>query len=424
METSGRRKFIRSFLAGGGGVAALGMGNLNASPLACSGPYFNVCDYGAVGDGLSDDTSAIQSAIDAAGVSGGIVLVPGGQYKISGSLVFDKNGVRLQGGGCRSTLLISAAAGIDAIRIIDCLNVTIEGIGIYSAVPWSSGRGIRCIRSGLVRITETYIENQFICMSMDSSMVTIRDGYWSPSPNGTAVIVGETLTNPESTEVHIDNLVVDWAYHVTPSHSGYGLRIRHASGVWVSNSDFIHCEYGLCIDPPSGFYVNFCFFSDCAWDSCSIRCIVIGPNTGGFASSLFFSNCWSASCEYDTCYVGGPVDGIQFTNHRFYNSQIGNGIFVHGTATNVMIDSSFASGCAAGTGYVFHDGLSKFALRNSLSGPSGGPSLATFPPNLSGAYIGTGCSNFIISGNILNGNTISSITDSSIGVKVIANNLL
>jgi polygalacturonase len=46
----------------------------------------NVKDYGAVGDGVTDDTAAIQVAIDAAGET---VLFPKGTYRLLARLVLD-----------------------------------------------------------------------------------------------------------------------------------------------------------------------------------------------------------------------------------------------------------------------------------------------------------------------------------------------
>jgi hypothetical protein len=52
----------------------------------------NVKDYGAVGDGVADDTAAIQAAIDAASAgSGGTVKVPAGTYKITATLNMKPN---------------------------------------------------------------------------------------------------------------------------------------------------------------------------------------------------------------------------------------------------------------------------------------------------------------------------------------------
>ena len=50
------------------------------------GEVFNVKDYGATGDGVVDDTAAMQSAMTAAGVSGGTVYWPDGDYKFTAAL--------------------------------------------------------------------------------------------------------------------------------------------------------------------------------------------------------------------------------------------------------------------------------------------------------------------------------------------------
>lgn len=53
---------------------------------AASMGVFNVLDYGAVGDGTTDDTAAIQAAIDAADTAGGgTVILPAGTFKVTGA---------------------------------------------------------------------------------------------------------------------------------------------------------------------------------------------------------------------------------------------------------------------------------------------------------------------------------------------------
>ena len=60
-------------------------------------PAINVKDYGAVGDGTTDDTAAIQAALNAAT---GMVIIPPGSYIISSGLVFPQTkGVSLVGFG-------------------------------------------------------------------------------------------------------------------------------------------------------------------------------------------------------------------------------------------------------------------------------------------------------------------------------------
>lgn len=61
-------------------------------------PWDDVKAYGAVGNGVADDTTAIQAAITAAQARGGVVFFPAGSYKITASLNI-ANGVKLRGVG-------------------------------------------------------------------------------------------------------------------------------------------------------------------------------------------------------------------------------------------------------------------------------------------------------------------------------------
>ena len=65
--------------------------------LASPEQYINVYGFGARGDGKTDDTAAIQKALDAAGKQrGNVVLLPRGEYLIRGSLHVPQD-VTLQG---------------------------------------------------------------------------------------------------------------------------------------------------------------------------------------------------------------------------------------------------------------------------------------------------------------------------------------
>lgn len=57
---------------------------------------YNVQDYGAVGDGLTDDATAIQDALNAAAATGGTVFFPDAQYLIGTTLDYS-SGTVLQG---------------------------------------------------------------------------------------------------------------------------------------------------------------------------------------------------------------------------------------------------------------------------------------------------------------------------------------
>ena len=52
---------------------------------------YNILDFGAVGDGHTNDTAAIQAAIDACAVGGGRVVLPGGHTYRCGALKLCSN---------------------------------------------------------------------------------------------------------------------------------------------------------------------------------------------------------------------------------------------------------------------------------------------------------------------------------------------
>ncbi len=99
-----RRRFLGGAALAGLAAPLMGGGLAMALPAASeppSGglgePYLNVRKFGAHGNGKTDDTAAIQKALDAAGKqSGNVVLLPTGDYLIKGSLNVPPN-VTLQG---------------------------------------------------------------------------------------------------------------------------------------------------------------------------------------------------------------------------------------------------------------------------------------------------------------------------------------
>ncbi len=81
------------------------------APTVPSGPRFNVRDYGAKGDGVTDDTAAIQAAINAAPNGGSSVYFPGGIYVANNFQVVNRHGLRFEGDGLMSVIRRPARAG-------------------------------------------------------------------------------------------------------------------------------------------------------------------------------------------------------------------------------------------------------------------------------------------------------------------------
>lgn len=105
----------------------------------------NVKAHGAIGDGIADDTSAIQAAIDAAGVAGeGRVYVPPGNYKLTNTLTLNASrSVRLSGANGPNadpgftesgSRIFGAIAGplIERTAIAQDVAVVIEDLSIHN----------------------------------------------------------------------------------------------------------------------------------------------------------------------------------------------------------------------------------------------------------------------------------------------------
>ena len=95
----------------------------------CEENYVNVKWFGAKGDGSTDDTAAIQAAIDALPGGGGTVSLPGGTYNISsairigdgnaGDRTSSKSGIKFIGSGGGFAFATKAATTINAIADMD-----------------------------------------------------------------------------------------------------------------------------------------------------------------------------------------------------------------------------------------------------------------------------------------------------------------
>lgn len=102
-----------------------------------NGTYVNVLDYGAVGDGITDDTVALQAAVNAA--TDKVVFIPSGTYVISSTLFLGKD-VSVKGEGGDVSVIKATHAGV-AVQMYaplpalgDAYNKSFEDFGITANV--------------------------------------------------------------------------------------------------------------------------------------------------------------------------------------------------------------------------------------------------------------------------------------------------
>jgi Pectate lyase superfamily protein len=113
-------KTAAGLLAGTGAVAIGAAATSSQAVAATVGTpdWINVVSYGADPTGAADSTAAIQTAINALPATGGVLYLPAGTYKVSGTVTCTTVPVYFLGDGCWATTLEFAGTG-DCVRIYD-----------------------------------------------------------------------------------------------------------------------------------------------------------------------------------------------------------------------------------------------------------------------------------------------------------------
>lgn len=129
---------------------------------------YSVLDFGAKGDGTTDDTASIQAAINAF-PSGATIVFPPGIYKTSATLTIPSSGITLSGAGISATSIKSAVANIPVITMsgfitgVSINNMTLD----RSVTATSGGNGIsNIISSQFCTLSNLVVQNQYVGVAL------------------------------------------------------------------------------------------------------------------------------------------------------------------------------------------------------------------------------------------------------------------
>jgi hypothetical protein len=216
---------------------------------------YSVLDFGATGNGSTDDTAAIQAAINAVGnTGGGIVYFPEGTYRVTSELTITFYGVTLEGAGRGTTI----AASADTHNIIK--------IGGTSALPFRCGVRDLHLTGGNIAVLISYNSAQSILENLyiSGSKIGIEiKGDYTTSP------IKDTINN-HIYKVELEN-IKDYGIHLlmcgdvyisdvqtpSPQVDQFGMFID--SGVTAVYADHVNCtggQGGILINDGTGISPN------------------------------------------------------------------------------------------------------------------------------------------------------------------------
>lgn len=200
-----------------------------------AGAPVSVKDYGAVGDGSTNDTVAFGLALTAA--AGKVLVIPSGTYKITSAQTISANTVVL---GDDATLDFSTAGNIAALTLGS--NVTIQGLKIVGPGndTYASGSiGVKCYGTSNAPAAPTYVTGPTL---VDLEITSFRNAGIECQFNVIGQITGCKITSCAYTGIQLlscNRFSVNDNYvgQITPGTSGNAYGIAVSSGEGTTTED-------------------------------------------------------------------------------------------------------------------------------------------------------------------------------------------
>jgi hypothetical protein len=292
------------------------------STQAGSGPWLNVADFGAAGDGSTDDTAAIARAIEAAAPSqaptGNTVYLPAGRYRLSSGLVVPP-AVALVGAGWNtpgsqanvfagSWLLAPAGAGWSPVTVAgsggSVRNLALNVPDQDAAQPAAAEPMIRVAANNAL-VENVLLYNPHTGILVDgAAQATLRRIFGQPLACG--IVVDRSYDTNYIDTVHF------WTYWQPPNTAGArwqltngtAIRLLRADNPHLSNVFALHYARGLSLatSPAGSPHKVHLFNAD--FDGCVTG---IHLNTPGGPATLQMSN---VTVQFPAAAYAPPGHGI------------------------------------------------------------------------------------------------------------------
>ena len=394
-----RRKFLGGLPLAVGGVLALRTMDSPAQTLPTAGA--NVKSFGAVGDGVTDDTAAFQAAAAYSVANGVIIYVPSATYIVSSLIIcaFGAAGGGFVGDGKYNSTIKTKNPSSGIFKFSGTYGVLAE-IGLTASVAQMNG-ALFTSACGSEYYTSLKFDNYFIGLQAGGNVCVLRDCDFT-NPNSSASV--GIIINGYAGGMVIDNMVA-YVPSITPLA---GIQILSCGAVQISNSNIISQGSCLFINPGSGQGANSINVINTFFDSAT-RGVYILPQPGGSVSRCSFTQVWTSSHTSGGFVIDGSygvVTGIQIHSAQVnFNHSDGLEI-IGGNASNIdIVGGEFVGN--TGSGITLGSNASYIRIRNVFSGAGYGGLGNAF-----GMYINnTGVTNYSISDSHFSGNISGQLID-------------
>lgn len=347
------------------------------------GALLNVLDYGAVGDGVTDDSVAFQNAINAASSASQGIFLPSGKYRLT-EIIEVPNSVYIEGVGCQMTIsgtpntpTIGSWIYIDHVGVglyfrDDALVGTskkfskLSQIGFYRNQPTPAAAWIPTANSYDVHI-EYNVELNDVVFLNSTKAALIRSGGKLRANNVRGQVFDVGFECERSSDVQNWTDIHWWPYWSQQADvtaytiaNAIGFKIQRADGLNIINPFSIYQHRLVKIQDAAG-----------ALNAVSGFNIIDGYSDGGGGGIEINCNYYASygnivnhlhNCDIDNRGSGAGISiagaiptNVVITNYRSSRSY-SEALVVSGAAHNVKITPSYYNGwdfSGSGTKYCF-----------------------------------------------------------------------
>lgn len=347
----------------------------------------SVKDFGAKGDGIHDDTSAIQDAIRHAFSTknyGGLIYFPDGLYLVSSSLYIEGSGIALIGANANSSTLLASFKTGTLIKIGSGLskhnaNIRISNLSFSAKEQITEGEAIFAQDVSNLNIDHIIIKENFydgirIENPSKSTYGVFISHFWFDSILHDGFVFGK---NSEKNNPPTDIYLSYGGIQPGAPTASNAIHAYSFGGLYISNVDITNkgpnlFDKGLNIEPRKTQVANALICSVCLFDSSRNENLQIGGE--GIVADIQFVNSWASTSIKGNNIVINSGDGILIGSSTI-NSAAKNGIIISG-GQNIQINANriLENGCSHSgyfSGIIMGYGISNFSITNNQIGSGG-----------------------------------------------------